>query len=95
MELPYICFILPLPFAPYDQWSKQPIIQHLPSSIDNTALLNAPFGPGTGPIYLDNLACVGTEPTLTNCTHDTHTADCVHSEDASVRCSSTRKQYCL
>ena len=30
---------------------------------------------------------------LTNCTHDTHTADCRHNEDASVRCSDTRKQY--
>ena len=57
-------------------------------------MLNAAFGPGTGPIYLDNLACVGTEPTLTNCTHDTHTADCVHSEDAGVRCNGIRKLYC-
>lgn len=58
---------------------------------DNTALNNAFFGQGTGPIFLDNLACVGSEPMLTNCTHDTHTADCGHNEDASVRCSGTRK----
>ena len=57
-------------------------------------MLNAAFGAGTGPIYLDNLACVGTEPTLTNCTHDTHTADCTHSEDAGVRCNGIRKLYC-
>ena len=61
---------------------------------DSTALSNAFFGPGTGPIYLDNLACVGTEPTLTICTHDTHTADCGHNEDASVLCN-IRKLYCL
>ena len=28
---------------------------------------------------------------LTNCTHDTHTADCGHNEDASVRCDGIRK----
>ena len=61
---------------------------------DSTALSNAFFGTGTGPIYLDHLACVGTEPTLTICTHDTHTADCGHNEDASVHCN-IRKLYCL
>ena len=62
---------------------------------DSTAVLRAAFGPGTGPIYLDNLACVGTEQTLTSCTHDTHTADCVHTEDAGVRCSGRRKSHAL
>jgi len=61
---------------------------------DNTALSNAFFGPGTGPIYLDNIACVGSELMLTNCTHDTHTADCGHNEDASVHCN-IRKLHCL
>ena len=42
---------------------------------------------------MDNFACVGTEPTLTNCTHDTHTADCIHSEDAGVRCTGRRKLH--
>ena len=54
-------------------------------------MFHAAFGPGTGPIYMDNLACLGTEPVLTNCTHDTHTADCGHNEDASMRCNGTRK----
>lgn len=41
---------------------------------------------GSGPIYLDNVACTGSELTLAQCTHDTHTTDCFHHEDAGVRC---------
>lgn len=42
--------------------------------------------PGSGPIYLDNVDCSGGELTLAQCTYDSHTADCDHSEDAGVRC---------
>ena len=76
-----------------DNYRPQYLHYHNLFSIDNTALRRAAFGPGTGPIFLDNLACVGTEPMLTNCTHDTHTADCGHNEDASVHCSGIRKLH--
>ena len=53
---------------------------------DATALRLAPFGQATGPIWLDNLACLGFEDSLFNCTYDSHTADCTHVEDAGLRC---------
>lgn len=48
----------------------------------------ARYGPGTGYIFLDNLKCKGSEPSLLRCSHirwDVH--NCDHSEDASVVCS--------
>ena len=54
---------------------------------DATALPNAAFGQGSGAIVLDNVACTGSEGSLVNCPYDPHTADCFHSQDASVRCS--------
>lgn len=48
-------------------------------------LLFATFGQGTGPIYLDNVQCTGSEPGIRNCSLLT-THNCVHAEDASVIC---------
>ena len=48
----------------------------------------AHFGQGTGPIWLDNVACTGTEDLLINCPRGNPigTHNCDHSEDASTRC---------
>lgn len=46
------------------------------------------FGPGTGPIWLDNVNCNGAELRITDCRGNAiGTHNCVHNEDVSVRCS--------
>ena len=42
--------------------------------------------PGTGPIHMDDVGCHGNELRLIDCAHST-TANCLHFEDAGVRCS--------
>ncbi|KAL8625954.1 hypothetical protein ACOMHN_012546 [Nucella lapillus] len=46
------------------------------------------FGRGRGTIWLDEVHCVGTEPSLVNCRHNPwgH-SDCTHIEDAGVDCN--------
>ncbi|CAI8051100.1 Deleted in malignant brain tumors 1 protein [Geodia barretti] len=47
----------------------------------------ATFGQGAGPIFLDDLDCLGNETTLLSCRHDgVGFHNCQHSEDASVIC---------
>uniref|UniRef100_A0A3Q2X293 Soluble scavenger receptor cysteine-rich domain-containing protein SSC5D n=1 Tax=Haplochromis burtoni TaxID=8153 RepID=A0A3Q2X293_HAPBU len=48
---------------------------------------SAHFGRGTGPIWLDNVACSGQESALSHCSHPGFGQNnCEHNEDASVIC---------
>ena len=45
------------------------------------------FGAGTGPIFLSNLQCTGSEVKLLDCNRDIYSiSNCGHYEDAGVEC---------
>ncbi|KAL3866132.1 hypothetical protein ACJMK2_043462, partial [Sinanodonta woodiana] len=51
------------------------------------ALKGAIFGRGTGPIWLDNVACYGNESRIQDCDHNGFSVqNCNHGEDAGVIC---------
>ena len=55
------------------------------------AFSGATHGQGSGPIWMDEVACSGGESHIYDCSHrgwGNH--DCTHSRDASVQCSSVR-----
>lgn len=60
---------------------------HMHRLTDATAFSNARFGPGTGPIHLDDVRCTGMEARLFDCPRDADTLDCSHADDAGVICT--------
>ena len=53
-----------------------------------SALHEAVFGMGMGPIWLEQVECQGTEPSLQDCwARPGDSGACRHKEDAAVRCS--------
>ena len=49
---------------------------------------NGIFGPGVGPIFLDEVSCRGNETNLDDCPHNgVGVHNCRHSDDAGVICS--------
>ena len=53
---------------------------------ENLAYLGAFFGRGSGPIYIGNVTCNGSESQLIDCVYDNDTTQDTHAEDAGVRC---------
>ena len=50
-------------------------------------LHNSVVGSGSGPIFLDNVGCIGSESTLLNCVHNgIGVHNCRHTDDVLVRC---------
>jgi len=63
-----------------------PLSDHTILFADATAQSGAALGQGTGPISLTNIGCTGNESRLADCSSDTNTAGCTHSNDASATC---------
>ncbi|XP_019639388.1 PREDICTED: scavenger receptor cysteine-rich domain-containing group B protein-like [Branchiostoma belcheri] len=60
-----------------------------PGAVRSTS--RASFGQGTGPIWLNNVGCSGSESRLQNCSHGGWgTRNCGHHEDAGVVCTDIR-----
>ena len=52
----------------------------------------ASYGQGNGLIWLDDLACTGTETSVYNCTHNGFgNHNCEHKEDIGVKCQGISK----
>ncbi|TDH06412.1 hypothetical protein EPR50_G00132880 [Perca flavescens] len=72
------------------------VCQQLRCGPVQSATSSASFGPGTGQIWMDDVACTGSESLLSECRHPGFgTHNCQHGEDAGVICSAPKSQLRL
>ena len=77
----------------WDNADARVVCRQLGFQSSGTAYKSAYYGQGTGPIWLSNVSCIGTESKLTDCDHFGMTVrNCSHSEDAGVYCSSSYRR---
>lgn len=73
-----------------DDWDlkdAQVVCRQLGCGTPLSAPGSAHFGPGTGPVWVVDVACTGKEETLFQCSDINQEHKCVHNEDAGVVCS--------
>ncbi|XP_066266318.1 deleted in malignant brain tumors 1 protein-like [Branchiostoma lanceolatum] len=74
-------------------WQEARVVCRELGFSDYNTVFSAYYFPGSGPIWLDNLDCSGTESSLQYCSHNgwgSH--DCGHDEDIAVDCLIWEKQ---
>ena len=70
-----------------DEYYKAVVLVTNSFLTDATAYSNAHFGQNANIIIaLDDVACTTAQSRLIDCTYDSNTADCSHSDDAGVTC---------
>ena len=76
----------------WDDTDADVVCRQLGFGSSGTAIGSAGFGQGSGPIWLDKVACTGSESILASCGHlgVGITRSCSHSDDAGIRCLHTR-----
>ena len=57
--------------------------------LNGTASRQVQFGSGSGPVWLNQVGCLGTERKLSHCIHNGagNVGGCSHTQDAGVNCS--------
>ena len=57
--------------------------------VNGIATQQAQFGSGSGPVWLNQVGCLGNESKLSHCTHNGagNVGSCTHVQDAGVVCS--------
>ncbi|KAK9539800.1 hypothetical protein VZT92_002297 [Zoarces viviparus] len=75
----------------WDLMDANVVCRQLGCGAARSALSNAAFGQGSGPIWLDDVSCIGHESWITECRHPAFGVhNCRHHEDASVICEFQR-----
>ena len=79
----------------WDDTDAGVVCRQLGFGSSGAAIGSAGFGQGSGPIWLDNVLCTGSESTMARCGHPgvDITGSCSHSTDAGARCSGAQSLY--